>query len=63
MSAVVIEFIFKSSKIYYPETFLEEYQYKLKEKEIKSLITDDLQSFSDDDSEEEERGDFEEYSG
>ena len=41
-SAVVSVSFFKSSKNYYSEIFLEECKYKIKEKEIKSFIKDDL---------------------
>ena len=51
LSAIVIDSVFKSGKNYHPQTFLEEFKYKIKEKEIKSLNKDDLESSSSDDSE------------
>ena len=48
LSALVITFVFKSGKNYYPQTLLEECKYKIKEKEIKSLIRENLASSSDD---------------
>ena len=62
LSAIVIDSTFKLGKIYFPQTFLEECKYKIKEKEILSLITNDLDSSPDGDSEEEEIEDFEESS-
>ena len=56
---MVIDFVFQSGKNWYPQTFLEECKYNIKEKEIKSIITGDLESFSSSFSEEE---DFEKYS-
>ena len=46
-------FCLKTSKNCYPQAFLKEYKYKIKEKEIKSFIEDDLESSSDDNSEKE----------
>ena len=45
---IVIDSVFKSSKDYCLEAFLEECKYKIIEKEKKSLTTDDLESSSDD---------------
>ena len=56
---MVIDSVFQSGKNWYPQTFLEECKYNIKEKEIKSIITGDLESFSSSFSEEE---DFEKYS-
>lgn len=44
----MVESVYKSSKNYYPQAFLEECKYKIIEKEKKSLTTDDLESSSDD---------------
>lgn len=46
MSAV-IDSVFKSGKTYYLHTFSEECKCQIKEKEIKSLIEDDLESSFD----------------
>ena len=51
----MIDSVFKPGKNYFPHIFLEKSKYKLK-KEIKLLITDDIESSSDDKSGE----DFEE---
>ena len=52
LSEKVIDFIFKLSKNYHPQTLLEEWIHnKIKEKEKKSLIRDDIESSSDDDEE------------
>ena len=48
-SAVVIGSIFKSGKNCYSQTSLEEYKYKIIEKEKKSFIKDDLGSSSSND--------------
>ena len=53
----MIDFVFKLVNNHYPQALLEEYKYKVKEKELTSLIKDNLESSSSDDSEEE---DFEE---
>ena len=52
-------YVSKSGKNYYPQAFVEEFQHKLKEKETKLFIKDDLESPCDDDDSEE---DFEENS-
>ena len=51
---IMIDSVFKLGKSFYPQTFLEECKYKMKEKEIKSFIEDDLENSSDDESEQEE---------
>ena len=47
MAAIVIDSLFKSGKNYQPQTFLEECKYKIKEKERKPSIENDLESFDD----------------
>ena len=54
LSALVIDFVFKLGKNYYSQAFLKECKYRINEREIESLIKDDLESPSDYDSEEEE---------
>ena len=49
LSIIVIDSIFKSSKHHYLQTFLENCKYKIKEKEIKPLMQDDMESFSPND--------------
>ena len=51
LSAMVIDSVFKSDKNLYPQAFIEECKYK----DIKSFIEDDLESFSDDEAEKEEK--------
>ena len=41
---IVIDSVFKLRKIYYLQKFLEECKYKRREEEIKSILTDDLES-------------------
>ena len=53
-SLTVIDSVFKLGKNYFPQAFLEECKYKIKKKEIKSFINDDLENFSDDDFEKED---------
>ena len=47
--AVVIDSVFNLGKHYYPPAPLQEFQEKIKEREIKSLIVDNLKSSSDED--------------
>ena len=62
-AAIVIDSVFKSGKKFYPQTFLEECKYKIKEKEINLFIEDILESYYDDNCEEKKEGnDFEENS-
>ena len=50
LSAILTDSVFNSEKHYYPQAPLEEFQYKIKEREIKLLIVNDIGSFSDEDS-------------
>ena len=43
--------VFKTGKNYYPEVFLEECKYVIKEKKIHKYITDDIEISSDSDEE------------
>ena len=54
LSVIVINSVFKSGKNCYPQIFLEEWKYSIKEKKIKSFIKYDLESSSVHDSGEEE---------
>ena len=56
LSAIVTDPIFNSSEYCYPQAPLEEYQYTIKETEIKSLIVDHLESSSDEGSSDEKNG-------
>ena len=48
LSAIVIGSVFNSGKNYYPQTILEKCKYKMKQKEIKSLIGYDIEISFDD---------------
>ena len=47
LSAIMTDSVLKSNKNYYSQIFLEESKYKLKKKEIKLFIKDDIESSSD----------------
>ena len=49
-------FCFKTGKNYYPQVFLEECKYVVKEKEMHKYITDDVETSSDDSDKEESSG-------
>ena len=53
----MIDSVFKLSKNYYPEVFLEECKYIVKEKRISHYISDELEISSDDS----EKGPFDIY--
>ena len=62
-AAIAIDSVFKSAKNCYPQTLLEEWKCKIKEKEINLCIEDISESSYDDNCEEKEEGnDFEENS-
>ena len=48
LSAIMIDFVFKPSKTYFPQTLPEKRKYEIKQKELKSFVTRDLESFSGD---------------
>ena len=47
----MLDSIFRIGKNYYPQVFLEEYKYVIKEKNIHSYIIDDVEISSDSDEE------------
>ena len=47
VSVILIDSVFKIGKNYYPQVFLEEYKYIIKEKEVTGHITKDLEILSD----------------
>ena len=51
MSVILIGFIFRAGKNYYPQVFLGEYQYVVQEKKIPRYIIDDIKISSDSDRE------------
>ena len=48
-SVILLDSIFKAGKNYYPQLFLEEFKYVIKEKKIDNYITDDVEISSDSD--------------
>ena len=46
---ILIESVFRTGINFYPEVFLEDCKYVVKEKKIPKYITDDLEVFSDSD--------------
>ena len=46
--AISIDSVFRASKNYYPQVFLEQCKYVFKEKETPGYITDDIEISSDD---------------
>ena len=52
LSVTLIDFIFKICKIYYPQVFVEECKYLVKEKNMPECFTDEIEISSDSDIEE-----------
>ena len=48
LSVNLINFVFRIVKNYYPEVFLEDCKYVVKDKKMPEFFTDDIESFSDD---------------
>ena len=48
LSLIMLDSVFRVSKKYYPQTFLEECKYKIKKKKMENLINDDLDLSSSD---------------
>ena len=51
LSVILYDSIFRTGKNYYPQVFLEECRYVVKEKNIPEYITDGIEFFSDSDRE------------
>ena len=51
LSATLIDTVFRTGKNYYPQVFLEECKYIVKEKKIHNYFIDDMEVFSDSDKE------------
>ena len=51
LSVIFIDSVFRTGKIYYPEVFLEECKYVVKEKKIIKYVIDDIEISSDSDRE------------
>ena len=51
LSVILINSVFRTSKNYYPEMFLEECKYVVKSKNMSKYIIDDMEIFSDSDRE------------
>ena len=48
LSVILIDSVFRTSKSYYPQVFLEYCKYAVKEKKMSEYITDNIEIFSDD---------------
>ena len=51
LSLILIDFVFRTDKNYYPQVFLEEYKYVVKENKIPKYIIDNIKIYSDSDKE------------
>ena len=51
LSVILIDSVFRTGKNYYPQVFLEECKYVVKEKKITKYIIDDIEISSDSDRE------------
>ena len=49
LSVILIDFVFRTGKNYYPQVFLEECKYVIKEKKIHNYFIDDVAIYSDSD--------------
>ena len=52
LSVVFIDSVFRTGKNYYPQVFVEEYKYVVKEKKMSRYIADDIEISSDSDRDE-----------
>ena len=52
LSVVFINSVFRTGKNYYPQVFVEEYKYVVKEKKMSRYIADDIEISSDSDRDE-----------
>ena len=43
LSVILIDFVFRTGKNYYPQVFLEEYKYVVREKKIPEYVTDEIE--------------------
>ena len=48
LSLILIDSVFRTGKNYYPQVFIEECKYVVKEKKMHEYITNDIEIFSDD---------------
>ena len=55
LSVILIASFFRSGKKYYPQVFLEECKYVVKEKKFPKYIIEDIEDFSDSDRENSDR--------
>ena len=51
LSLILIDFVFRTDKNYYPQVFLEEYKYVVKENKIPKYVIDNIKISSDSDKE------------
>ena len=61
LSVILIDSVLKMSKNYYPQAFVEECKYIVKEKEVTGHITEDLETYSDEGNCDEESSDKENF--
>ena len=57
LSIIMLDFVVKVKKKYYPQTLLEECKYEIKKTKMKNLIDDDLEKSSSDESDNESDND------
>ena len=62
LSVILINSVFRTCKNYYPQVFLEECKYVVKEIRMPKYITDDVQISSDEEISDKESSDKENYS-
>ena len=49
LSLILIDSVFRTGENYYPQVFLEEFKYVVKEKKMSEYITDNIEILSDSD--------------
>ena len=58
LSVIMLDFVIRANKKYYPQTLLEEYKYEIKKNIVENLINDDLDPSSSDESDNESDNGF-----
>ena len=59
LCVILIDSVYRSGKNYYPQVFLEECKYDVKEKKMSKYITEDTKIFSDEENSDQENSDKE----
>ena len=59
LSVILIDFVFRTGKNYYPQVFLEQCKYAVEEKKMPEYITDKIEISSDKENSSEENSDVE----